>query len=88
MQTTACTSTASPRRTFVQAMYKAGANPTRQGLMNALQSFNETSPYALPGVRLKTSKTDHYIISHQQPMRYNNGLWVLFGQLVDGRPRG
>ena len=74
--------------TFVQAMYKAGANPTRQGLMNALQSFNETSPYALPGVRLKSSKTDHYIISHQQPMRYNNGLWVLFGQLTDGRPRG
>jgi branched-chain amino acid transport system substrate-binding protein len=74
--------------TFVQAMYKAGKTPTRQGLMNALQSFNETSPYALPGVRLKTSKTDHYIISHQQPMRYNNGLWVLFGQLVDGRPRG
>ncbi len=65
--------------TFVQAMYKAGANPTRQGLMNALLSLNETSPYALPGVRLKTSKTDHYIICHQQPMRYNNGLWVLFG---------
>jgi hypothetical protein len=56
--------------------------------MNALLSFNETNPFALPGVRLKTSKTDHYIISHQQPMRYNNGLWVLFGQLVDGRPRG
>ncbi len=74
--------------TFVQAMYKAGKNPTRQGLMNALLSFNETNPFALPGVRLKTSTTDHYIISHQQPMRYNNGLWVLFGQLVDGRPRG
>jgi branched-chain amino acid transport system substrate-binding protein len=74
--------------TFVQAMYKAGKNPTRQGLMNALLSFNETNPFALPGVRLKTSQTDHYIISHQQPMRYNNGLWVLFGQLVDGRPRG
>ena len=75
-------------QTFVSAMYKAGKNPTRQGLMNALQSLNEVNPYALPGVRLKTSKTDHYIISHQQPMRYNNGLWVLFGQLVDGRPRG
>ena len=72
--------------TFVQAMYKAGKNPTRQGLMNALLSFNETSPFALPGVRLKSSATDHYIISHQQPMRYNNGLWTLFGQLVDGRP--
>ena len=35
--------------TFVQAMYKAGKNPTRQGLMNALQSLNETSPYAASG---------------------------------------
>ena len=66
-------------QTFVQAMYKAGNAPTRQGLMNALLSVNEVNPFALPGVRLKTSKTDHYIISHQQPMRYNNGLWVLFG---------
>ena len=75
-------------QTFVSAMYKAGKNPTRQGPMNALQSLNEMNPYTLPGVRLKTSKTDHFIISHQQPMRFNNGLWTLFGQLVDGRPRG
>jgi branched-chain amino acid transport system substrate-binding protein len=73
---------------FVQAMYRAGANPTRQSLMNAMQSYNDVNPYALPGVRQKTSKTDHYIISHQQPMRYNNGLWTLFGALSDGRPRG
>jgi branched-chain amino acid transport system substrate-binding protein len=74
--------------TFVQAMTKAGKNPTRQGLMNALLSLDDTNPFALPGVRLKTSKTDHYILSHQQPQRYNNGLWTLFGQLTDGRPRG
>ena len=36
--------------TFVRAMYKAGKNPTRAGLMRALLSFNETSPYLLPGV--------------------------------------
>jgi hypothetical protein len=74
--------------TFVRAMYKAGNNPTRQGLMNALLSMNETSPYALPGVRLKTSASDHFIISHQQMIRFNNGGWSLTGQLVDGRPRG
>ena len=74
--------------TFVQAMYKAGKNPTRQGLMRAMLSFNETSPYALPGVRLKSSATDHFIISQQQMMRFNNGGWTLTGKLVDGRPRG
>ena len=73
---------------FVQAMYKAGKNPTRESLMRAMLSFNETSPYALPGVRLKSSATDHFIISQQQMMRFNNGSWALTGQLVDGRPRG
>ena len=73
---------------FVQAMYKAGKNPTRESLMRAMLSFNETSPYALPGVRLKSSATDHFIISQQQMSRFNNGSWALTGQLVDGRPRG
>jgi branched-chain amino acid transport system substrate-binding protein len=74
--------------TFVRAMYKAGKNPTRAGLMKALLSFNETSPFLLPGSRLKTSATDHFIISHQQMQRYNNGSWSLIGRLIDGRPRG
>ena len=74
--------------TFVRAMYKAGKNPTRAGLMRALLSLNETSPYLLSGSRLKTSTTDHYIISHQRLMRFNNGVWAAAGPLVDGRPRG
>jgi branched-chain amino acid transport system substrate-binding protein len=74
--------------TFVRAMYKAGKNPTREGLMKALTSFNETSPYLLPGSRLKTSATDHFIISHQQQQRFGDGKWTLIGKLSDGRPRG
>ena len=52
-------------QTFVPAMYKAGKNPTRQGLMNALLSLNEMNPYTLPGVRLKTSATRP--LHHQPP---------------------
>ena len=74
--------------TFVRAMYKAGKNPTRAGLMKALLSFDETSPYLLPGSRLKSSATDHFIISHQQMERFGDGKWTLSGKLVDGRPRG
>jgi branched-chain amino acid transport system substrate-binding protein len=74
--------------TFVRAMYKAGKNPTREGLMKALLSFNETSPYLLPSSRLKTSATDHFIISQQQMQRFADGKWTLIGKLVDGRPRG
>ena len=74
--------------TFVRAMYKAGKNPTRAGLMRALLSFNETTPFLLPGSRLKTRATDHFIISHQRLMTYNSGAWTGSGPLVDGRPRG
>jgi ABC-type branched-subunit amino acid transport system substrate-binding protein len=73
--------------TFVQAMYKAGKNPTRAGLMNALLSLDTTNRFALNGVRLKTSKTDHWVISQMRLQRYNNGLWTPIGPLVEGRPR-
>ena len=69
-------------------MYKAGRNPTRVGLMRALASLNETSPYVLPGIRLKTGARDRFIISQNQLQRFNNGGWTTFGPIVDGRPRG
>ena len=65
--------------TFVQAMYKAGKNPTRAGLMNALLSLNTTNRFALNGVALKTSKTDHFVISQLRLQRFNNGIWSPIG---------
>jgi branched-chain amino acid transport system substrate-binding protein len=73
--------------TFVQALYKAGRNPTRAGFMNALLSLNSTNRFLLPGVRMKTSKTDHFIVSQMQLQRFNNGAWSTIGKLVEGRPR-
>jgi branched-chain amino acid transport system substrate-binding protein len=72
---------------FVQALYKAGKNPTRAGLMAALLSYNTTNKFALPGVKEKTSKSDHWIISQQQLIRYTNPDWNLQGKLIEGRPR-
>jgi branched-chain amino acid transport system substrate-binding protein len=73
--------------TFVQAMYKAGKNPTRASYMNALLSFNSTNRFLLNGVRMKSSKTDHFIISQMRLQRFNNGAWTPVGGLVEGRPR-
>ena len=75
--------------TFVQALYKAGKNLTRAGLMNALLSMNYPNKFLLPGVVQKTSRTDHFIVSQMQLQRYNGTakLWVPFGNLIEGRPR-
>jgi branched-chain amino acid transport system substrate-binding protein len=72
--------------TFVQAMYKAGKNPTRASYMNALLSFDSTNRFLLNGVRMKSSKTDHFIISQMRLQRFSNGSWTPVGGLVEGRP--
>jgi len=73
--------------TFVQAMYAAGKNPTRASLMNALLHLNSKNRFALPGVVMKTSRKDHYIISQMQLQRFSNLVWSPVGKLVEGRPR-
>jgi len=73
--------------TFVQALYKAGKNLTRAGLMNALLSMNSSSRFLPDGILQKTSKTDHFIISQMQLQRFNGGVWSNVGKLVEGRPR-
>jgi branched-chain amino acid transport system substrate-binding protein len=73
--------------TFVQAMYKAGKNPTRASYMNALLSLNSTNRFLLDGVKIKTSRTDHFVVSQMRLQRFNNGSWTPVGALVEGRPR-
>jgi branched-chain amino acid transport system substrate-binding protein len=73
--------------TFVQALYKAGKNLTRQKLMDALLTLNAKNKFALPGVVMKTAKNDHFIISHLELQRFANGTWSKIGPLVNARPR-
>lgn len=75
---------------FVQALYKAGKNPTRASLMNAVTSLNSPNKFLLPGIRLKTSKTDHFVITQVQLQELNgqNLVFSPIGKIIDGRPRG
>ncbi len=39
--------------TMVDALKRAGTNPTREGVMRAVRSLNEpTSPFPLPGIKV------------------------------------
>jgi branched-chain amino acid transport system substrate-binding protein len=75
--------------TFVQALYKAGKNPTRAGLMAALLSLNSPNKFLLPGVVQKTSKFDHWVVSQMQLQQFNSStqIWAPIGKLLEGRPR-
>jgi branched-chain amino acid transport system substrate-binding protein len=68
--------------TFVEALKKAGKNPTRAGIMKAAGSLNVTNdPFLLPGISVKTGAGDHFPLDQARLQRYHNGHWVSFGGL-------
>jgi branched-chain amino acid transport system substrate-binding protein len=71
---------------MVDALRRAGKNPTRDSLLRAATHLNETNPFLLPGIGIKTSPSDYYPMAKARFVRYRKGLWVLFGKLVDARP--
>ncbi|MBA3735504.1 MAG: ABC transporter substrate-binding protein [Actinobacteria bacterium] len=69
----------------VKLLYNAGKNPTRASLIKATQSMNWVNPYMIKGIKVKTSKTDHFPISQLKLARYGNGTFSEFGPLIKGR---
>ena len=60
---------------FVQLMYKAGRNPTRASLMKAYRTWTESTPFLLPGNRIRTAGADQRPIDCLQLQRFNNGVF-------------
>jgi branched-chain amino acid transport system substrate-binding protein len=69
----------------VRLLYLAGKNPTRASLMRATQRMNWVNPYLIKGVRVKTSKSDHFPIDQVKLIRYGNGTWSEISGLFKGR---
>jgi branched-chain amino acid transport system substrate-binding protein len=69
----------------VKLLYNAGKNPTRQSLMAAALRMNWTNPYLIKGVKVKTSRGDHFPISQLKLVRYGDGTFNEFGSLIKGR---
>jgi branched-chain amino acid transport system substrate-binding protein len=67
---------------FVEALKKAGKNPTRASIMKAVTHLNvHNDPFLLPGVVVKTSSTDHFPLDQARLERWHKGRWVAFGGL-------
>jgi branched-chain amino acid transport system substrate-binding protein len=72
---------------FVDALRKAGRNPTRAGIVRAVQSLNErANPFVLPGIVVKTSRTDRFPIEQGQLYRWSRNQWNALGKVITAKP--
>jgi branched-chain amino acid transport system substrate-binding protein len=72
--------------TMVEVLKQAGTNMTRKNVMDiAGNQLNETNPFLLPGVKVKTTSSDHFPIMQEQVITWNGTGWTLQGSLIDER---
>ncbi|HSS92786.1 MAG TPA: ABC transporter substrate-binding protein [Candidatus Dormibacteraeota bacterium] len=71
---------------MVDVLTRAGSNMTRKNVMDiAANQLNETNPFLLPGVTVKTTSSDHFPITQEQVITWNGTGWSLQGSLIDER---
>jgi hypothetical protein len=69
--------------TMVDALRKAGRNPTRRSLLRAATSLNErANPFFYRGIAVRTSAADYYPVQRTRMVRFQRGRWRQFGSLV------
>jgi hypothetical protein len=71
--------------TMVDTLKKAGRNLTRASVLRAATHLNETNPFLLPGVRIRTTPNDYYPMDTVKLARYHGTHWQFFGKFVSAR---
>ncbi len=67
----------------VNLLKRLGANPTRAGLIAAVDSMNiRDDPFLLPGIAIKTGPGDHFPLSQMYLQQWTKTGWKQFGSLV------
>jgi branched-chain amino acid transport system substrate-binding protein len=78
---------ASSAYTMVDALKKAGKDPTRASLVNAVTHLSERgNPFLLPGIVVKTTPRDRFPVSQLRLQRWHKGHWNIFGKLLVAKP--
>jgi ABC-type branched-subunit amino acid transport system substrate-binding protein len=65
---------------MVDVLQHAGRNPTRASALRAAQHLNETNPFLLPGLRLRTSPGNYFPIGRTYLVRFLHGYWNVLGK--------
>jgi branched-chain amino acid transport system substrate-binding protein len=69
--------------TMVDALRKAGRQPTRSSLRRAATSLDErANPFFYRGIPVRTSANDYYPIQKTRLVRFRQGRWRQVGSLV------
>ena len=72
--------------TMVDALRKAGAQPTRASLLRAATHLNErANPFFVKGIAVQTGPNDYYPVDRSRMLRFQAGRWRQFGGLVSVR---
>ncbi len=67
----------------VEALRATCDNLTREGLMDAVHSFQDyQSDLMLPGITITLSPTDHLAFEAMRMMRVHDGQWEYFGDVI------
>ncbi len=70
----------------VEALSRTCDNLTREGLMEAMESFKDfQGDLALPGITITLSETDHLAVEAMRMLRAHDGRWEYFGELISFR---
>jgi branched-chain amino acid transport system substrate-binding protein len=79
----------SAAQTMVEVLKKAGDTLTRENVMKQAASLNNsTTDTLLPGISITTSASDFAPIEQLQMMRFKNGQWEMFGEIISGAESG
>jgi branched-chain amino acid transport system substrate-binding protein len=71
--------------TFVQTLYRAGKNPTRESVRRAAENIRYRSPWLLKGVPIASSKRSAFPISAVKLVRWNGKFFQEFGKIIKTR---
>jgi branched-chain amino acid transport system substrate-binding protein len=67
---------------MVDALKRAGRNPTRASLLKAATHMSEVNPFLLPGIPLSTSPTNYFPIRKTYLVQYRQGYWHVLGKPI------